>query len=78
MASPLADPKQDSPHTALLDGKHDADEPVAVTHLRALGITSSGFIRGSVQMGSMQVARAQLSFPYSTTGCLLFLSLFIP
>ena len=62
MASPLADSRQDSSRTSLLDGKHDPGEPAAITHLRALGITSSGFIRGAVQMGSMQIVRAT-AFP---------------
>jgi hypothetical protein len=56
MAASGSDAQQESPKTSLLGDSRDHDEPATITHLRALGITSSGIIRGAVQMGSMQVA----------------------
>jgi hypothetical protein len=44
----------------LLDEIDAHDEPALITHLRAIGITSSGIIRGAVQFGSMQVTVSKL------------------
>ena len=65
MAAPDAEDKQrESPETSLL-GDSGGDEAAAITHLRALGITSSGFVRGAVQMGSMQVAHRIAPHPFT-------------
>lgn len=50
----------ESPKSPLLvrgnsSGRDVEEESLLTTHLRALGITSSGIIRGAVQMGSLQV-----------------------
>ena len=52
----------ESHKASLLGGSAVEDEPAVTTHLRALGITSSGIIRGAVQFGSMQVSLYVLPF----------------
>jgi hypothetical protein len=49
----------EAPKAPLLDEIDAHDEPATITHLRAIGITSSGIIRGAVQFGSMQVHVSQ-------------------
>jgi hypothetical protein len=53
---------RESPSSPLLGDDCNQDEHFVITHLRALGITSSGVVRGFVQMGTMQVWCIALPF----------------
>lgn len=54
--------QHDSPEGPLLDSIVADDESSITTHLRALGISSSGVIRGAVQFGSNQVINVAQMF----------------